>query len=197
MHRQKPEVLEFLELNNKNMGCCGSGSSKPQRQNKYSAAQAKNDISSPASGKGRSGVSKSSLITGLALVLIAGMAFGYVVKPSAPSEDYVSAIKSLNTDEQRASWIAVGDNLKAQLAMAGQYDCCIANPCNYCLYDEGQCACRQSILAGEHPCGECIGEILEGNGMTELKPYFAKAIAHKVGAQHEEHLQRIIDDMYQ
>jgi hypothetical protein len=142
-------------------------------------------------------IAKSNLILGLVLVLIAGMSMGYFIKPSAPARDHVSAIKSQTIDDQRSTWIEIGDSLKARLASQGEYDCCILQPCNYCLYDEGECGCRQDILAGRHPCGECIGEILEGNGLPKLKPYFAKAIAHKVGARHQAHLQEIIDGLYQ
>lgn len=153
--------------------------------------------------KRESNITKSSLILGLVLVLIAGMAFGYFIKPAAPSEDHLAMIKNKDIDEQREDWIAMADNIRGELATEGKYDCCLEKPCWYCIqktpgHGEGaECTCRQDILNGEHPCGECIGEILEGHGLAELKPYYAKAIAHKVGAEHESHLQEIIDDMYQ
>ncbi|MFV1917016.1 MAG: hypothetical protein ACC618_00800 [Patescibacteria group bacterium] len=156
-------------------------------------------INLPAAKKVKKGVSiaKTSLILGLSLVLIAGMALGYFIKPAAPSEDHLAMIENKDVAEQRGDWVALADNIRGELAKEGEYNCCIEEPCTYCLYDEGECQCRQDILDGEHPCGECIGEILEGKGLVELKPYFAKAIAHKVGSQHEGHLQEIIDDMYQ
>jgi len=147
-------------------------------------------------------ITKSSLILGLALVLIAGMAFGYFIKPSAPSEDHLAMIKKMGIDGQREAWIGIADNIRGKLAMEGKYDCCLEDPCWYCIqktpkHGEGaECTCRQDILNGENPCGECIGEILEGHGLAELKPYYAKAIAYKVGSQHEAHLQEIIDDIY-
>lgn len=147
-------------------------------------------------------ITKNSLILGIALVLIAGMAFGYFVKPTMPSGDHLARLKDKSIAEQRESWIAIADNIRGKLAEEGKYDCCLVKPCWYCIqktpgHGEGaECTCRQDILAGLHPCGECIGEILEGHGLIELKPYYAKAIAHKVGAEHEGHLQEIIDDMY-
>ncbi len=182
------------------MDCCSSGSQKEpksQHQAELSAGQAKNNSS--ANGKG---FAKNSLILGVALLLIAGMTFGYLIKPSAPSEDHLAMIKNKSIDQQREAWIEIADNIRGELAMQGEYDCCLENPCWYCIQktpghgEEATCECRQNILDGEHPCGECIGEILEGHGLTELEPYYAKAIAHKVGSQHETHLQEIIDSMY-
>lgn len=152
--------------------------------------------------KSETGVTRSGLIVGVVLVLIAGMAFGYVVKPSVPSGDHLAMMKNMSVAEQREDWITIADTIRGKLAMEGKYDCCLEKPCWYCIqktpeHGEGaECSCRQDILAGLHPCGECIGEILEGHGLPELKPYYAKAIAHKVGAQHEGHLQQIINDMY-
>lgn len=182
------------------MNCCGTGSqkeSKPQHQNEFGAGQAKNN--NLVNGRG---IAKSSLVLGLALVLIAGMSIGYFVKPSAPSEDHLAMITKQNVASQREAWISLADNIRGQMAREGMYNCCLVKPCWYCIYKDPKhgegaaCDCRNDILNGEHPCGECIGEILEGHGLAELKPYYAKAIAHKVGAQHEGHLQEIIDDMY-
>lgn len=147
-------------------------------------------------------MTKKNLILGLALILIAGMSFGYFIKPLAPSEDHLAMIKDKSITEQREDWMAIADNIRAELAKQGKYDCCLVKPCWYCIqktpgHGEGaECTCRQDILAGLHPCGECIGEILEGHGLVELKSYYAKAIAHKVGVEHEGHLQEIINDMY-
>ncbi len=191
------------------MNCCGSDSQKePKHQSpeeeqalhgagEFGAGQAKNNSSAD-----RRGIAKSSLVLGLALVLIAGMSVGYFIKPSAPSEDHLAMIKNKDVADQRTDFIALADNIKAEMAKQGKYNCCIEKPCTYCIkktpgHGEGAaCECMDNILKGEHPCGECIGEILEGHGEPELRPYFAKAIAHKVGEQHEAHLQEIIDDMY-
>lgn len=174
------------------MDCCGSGSKKPKQDN----------LSTPKETKKGTGIAKSSLILGLTLVLIAGLLIGYVIKPSAPSEDHLTMIKNKSIAEQREDWMAIADSIRGELAVHGEFDCCLVKPCWYCIqktpgHGEGaKCECRQNILDGEHPCGECIGEILEGHGLAELKPYYAKAIAHKVGSEHEVHLQEIINDMY-
>ncbi len=147
-------------------------------------------------------MTKTNLILGLVLIMIAGVFFGYFIKSSVSSEDYLAVIKNKSISEQRQDWMSIADNIRKKLAMKGKYDCCLVNPCWYCIqktpgHGEGaECSCRQDILAGRHPCGECIGEILEGHGLVELKPYYAKAIAHKVGIEHEAHLQEIINDMY-
>lgn len=135
---------------------------------------------------------KTNLILGLALLLVAGFLIGYAVKSPAPAQEAT-----------RENWMAMADEIRGKLAREGRYDCCLIKPCWYCIqktpgHGEGaDCACRQDILNGEHPCGECIGEILEGHGLPELKPYYAPAIAHKVGEQHLAHLESIINDMYQ
>lgn len=145
---------------------------------------------------------KSNLILGLALVLIAGMSIGYFIRPSVSFGGHLAMIKRKDAAGQREDFIALADNIKAEMAKQGKYNCCIEKPCTYCIektpeHGEGAaCECMGDILRGEHPCGECIGEILEGHGEPELKTYYAKAIAHKVGSQHEGHLQSIIDDMY-
>lgn len=147
-------------------------------------------------------IERSKLVLGVALIFVAGIFGGYLIKPSAPSEDHLRAIKSRSIPEQRGSWIAIADNIRGKLMVEGKYDCCLENPCWYCIqktpgHGEGaECRCRQDILNGVHPCGECIGEILEGHGLPELKPYYAKAIAEKVGVQHLKHLEEIIDTMY-
>lgn len=175
------------------MSCCGSGSSNPGP---------KNNLPPPQREKPGAGVTRSGLVLGLVLVLIAGVFFGYFIKPSAPPEDHLAMITKKSTAGQREDFIALANNIKAEMAKQGKYNCCIEKPCTYCIektpgHGEGAaCECMDDILAGRHPCGECIGEILEGKGEKELVPYFAKAIAHKVGAQHEAHLQEIIDDMY-
>lgn len=185
------------------MNCCQSDHNEPDQKNNLPVAK-KTSLENKfptEQAKNGAGLAKSSLVLGLALVLIAGLAFGYFIKPSS-SEDHLAMIKAMSIADQRTSWMSIADNVRGQLAMEGKYDCCLEAPCWYCIqktpgHGEGaECTCRQDILNGLHPCGECIGEILEGHGLAELKPYYAKAIAHKVGAQHEAHLQDIINDMY-
>jgi len=47
-----------------------------------------------------------------------------------------------------------------------------------------------------HPCGECIGEILEGHGNKYLLKYFAPAISEEVGQEHLLELEEIIAAKY-
>lgn len=152
------------------------------------------------------GEAKGKIWLGMAFVLAAGLLIGYFVHslqvPAIAPTEHTEAIKASSIDEQRAAWIDIADNIRAKLAAEGKYNCCIEKPCWYCIqktpgHGEGAtCECMKDILNGVHPCGECIGEILEGHGEPELAPYFAKAIAHKVGAQHTDHLKAIIADMY-
>lgn len=150
---------------------------------------------------------KGKLWMGMAFVLVAGLLIGFfghsvTTTPATVSAEHMEAIKAGSIDEQRVAWIDLADNIRGELALQGKYNCCLENPCWYCIqktpgHGEGAtCECMNDILNGEHPCGECIGEILEGHGEIELAPYFATAIAHKVGEQHTDHLKEIIADMY-
>lgn len=93
------------------------------------------------------------------------------------------------------------DGIKHLLA-EGRYKCCLEKPCSYCFSDpdhqkeELVCDCLVDIMNGEHPCGECIGEILEGHGNPLIAEYFATAIAEKVGEQHLDTLQKIVAEKY-
>ncbi len=151
---------------------------------------------------------KGKLWMGMAFVLAAGLLIGYFVHsfqvPAITPTEHVEAIKASNIDEQRGAWIDIADNIRGKLALEGKYNCCLEKPCWYCIqktpgHGEGAtCECMNDIMNGEHPCGECIGEILEGNGEKdpELVKRYATAIAHKVGIEHTDHLKTIIEDMY-
>ncbi|NOY35917.1 MAG: hypothetical protein GXP44_03335 [bacterium] len=93
------------------------------------------------------------------------------------------------------------DGIKDLLAQ-GRYKCCLDKPCSYCFADpehqdrELVCDCLEDIMNGKHPCGECIGEILEGNGNPLISEYFASSIAEKVGESHLQTLKQIIAEKY-
>lgn len=88
-------------------------------------------------------------------------------------------------------------NKKLELISKGEYKCCLETPCTYCLVKhEDSCDCLDDLMVGVHPCGECIGEILEGHGNPLLSEYFATAIAEKVGEQHIDTLKQIIYEKY-
>jgi|SRR3989344_6352858 len=87
-------------------------------------------------------------------------------------------------------------NYKDGLIKKGKYQCCLKDPCNYCLIKEGECDCLEEIVNGESPCGECIGEILEGNGNKYLRKYFAEAISEKIGGDYKDEIKIIISEKY-
>lgn len=107
-----------------------------------------------------------------------------------------------NMDGHRDDYLAYRNAMVGNMMEHGNYRCCLTNPCSYCIektpgHGEGAtCDCLADIVAGEHPCGECIGEILEGHGNSYLAEYFALAIAEEVGEQHIDTLREIISDKY-
>ncbi len=60
---------------------------------------------------------------------------------------------------------------------AGEYRCCLESPCSYCLLKYGNCDCLDEVINGEVPCGECLGEIMEGEGNKLLKDRFPGIIS--------------------
>ena len=107
--------------------------------------------------------------------------------------------------DENSMRLAIASEQKAaihQLIKEGKYRCCIENPCSYCFLnstpeeDGTVCDCLDEIINGEHPCGECMGEILEGNGNKYLSEYFPAAIADEVGGQYLDTLKNIINDKY-
>lgn len=107
---------------------------------------------------------------------------------------------SMTMDQKRAEFISMKEDIQGEMLQKGMYKCCLEKPCTYCIektpgHGEGaECNCLADLINGVHPCGECIGEILEGHGNPYLKEYFAPAIAEKTGEL--EAIQRIIDAKY-
>ena len=105
-------------------------------------------------------------------------------------------------DERRENFIAAKESIIQDLLPQGKYRCCLEEPCTSCIektpgHGEGAtCDCLSDVVNGVHPCGECIGQILEGHGNPYLAEYFAPAIAEKVGKQFEPVLQKIIAEKY-
>jgi len=86
----------------------------------------------------------------------------------------------------------------------GKYSCCLEKPCIYCINKSSKkhgagtsCECLDDIMNGRHPCGECIGEILEGHGNKYLAQYFASSISDEVGMKYLPYLKQIISDKYE
>jgi len=89
------------------------------------------------------------------------------------------------------------DDLFQELLSEGKYRCCLEKPCSYCLKEDGEgCDCLEDVMNGKHPCGECMGEILEGKGNRFIAKYFATAIADEVGEDHMSELKQIISEKY-
>ncbi len=88
------------------------------------------------------------------------------------------------------------------LLAEGRYKCCMKEPCFRCFSKSANhdkdlvCDCLVDVYNGKHPCGECIGEILEGEGNPLMAEYFATAIAEKFGVQHLVTLKQIITEKY-
>ena len=81
---------------------------------------------------------------------------------------------------------AISDHQRSEihkLTKEGKYRCCLNTPCTYCFVnssiknDNMICDCLDEVVSGEVPCGECVGEILEGNGNKYLTEYFPEIIS--------------------
>jgi hypothetical protein len=106
----------------------------------------------------------------------------------------------MSMDEKRESFISLKNDMIGEMISQGSYRCCLEKPCVYCIektpgHGEGAtCDCLNDVVNGKHPCGECIGEILEGHGNPYLKEYFAEAIAEETGQI--EAIEMIIEEKY-
>jgi len=105
-----------------------------------------------------------------------------------------------NMDAHRTAFLSYRDSMTDKMRDHGEYRCCLENSCTYCIgktpgHGEGAtCDCLADVVNGVHPCGECIGEILEGHGNKHLAQYYARAISEKVG--HSETIKQIISEKY-
>ncbi len=137
---------------------------------------------------------------------VVGVLIGPYMFHTTHDHDHHSAME-MNSNEMsvhayRDTHMAVSASIKGTLLAEGEYACCLEKPCTYCIaktpgHGEGaSCHCLDDVMNGVHPCGECIGEILEGHGNPFLAEYFATAIAEKVGLQHLDSLKAIISDIY-
>lgn len=142
----------------------------------------------------------------IAILIIIAFGFGIFV-PWHPMQmithnSDMEMVNMENMDDHRSTFIAQRDSMIEEMLEHGEYRCCLEKPCTYCIektpgHGEGaSCDCLADIVNGKHPCGECIGEILEGHGNPYLAEYFARAIAEEVGEQHIVTLREIIRDKY-
>jgi len=108
----------------------------------------------------------------------------------------------MDIDDQALAMEQHREYITSNLLASGRYTCCLTIPCSYCIaktpgHGEGAtCDCLEDIVNGQHPCGECIGEILEGHGNKYLSKYFAKSISEEVGEEYLSTLRDIIKDKY-
>lgn len=105
-------------------------------------------------------------------------------------------------DNKRLAFVEHKTEIIDELIHEGDYACCLTKPCTYCIektpgHGEGaKCNCLDDIVNGRHPCGECIGEIMEGHGNKYLSKYFAKSIAEEMGDEFEEVLKEMMEKKY-
>lgn len=108
----------------------------------------------------------------------------------------------MDTEESRVNFISLKESIQEGMRSQHKYKCCLEKPCAYCIEktpghgESAECDCLSDIMNGVHPCGECIGEILEGHGNKFLSKYFAKAIAEEVGEQHIGTIKEIVHEKY-
>ena len=135
----------------------------------------------------------------LALVLIGGVVFSTVF--FMPSSKMNHRAEKYSTEHNKEIIAEMDEGIKNLLA-EGRYKCCMLKPCSRCFSNpdhhdkELVCDCLVDIMNGKHPCGECLGEILEGNGNPLISEYFATAIAEKIGEDYLPALKSIIADKY-
>lgn len=104
-------------------------------------------------------------------------------------------------EKEREDFILLKNKIIGEQIPQGNYKCCLEKPCTYCIektpgHGEGAiCNCLEDVMNGKHPCGECIGEILEGHGNVFLAEYFAKAIAEETGEL--DAIKKIISEKYE
>lgn len=133
-------------------------------------------------------------ILGLLLVLVIGIFIGSII----PNIYHIE--HEMSIDEMRTNFISLKEDIQENMRYNEQYKCCLEKPCTYCIEktpehgEEAECSCLEDVVNGVHPCGECIGEILEGHGNKFLSKYFARAIAEKTG--HIDAIKQIIYEKY-
>jgi hypothetical protein len=148
--------------------------------------------------------SKKILWSGFGFAIVIGFiigSFGFL-GPSLFTKIDMQDMEHMTMDQKRNTFITLKDSIQQDLLPIHKYRCCLEKPCTYCIEktpghgEDASCDCLKDIIDGVHPCGECIGEILEGHGNPYLAEYFAKAIAEKVGEEHLMTLKQIIEDKY-
>lgn len=115
---------------------------------------------------------------------------------------FVSFGMSKTVDQKRTDFISLKNEIQEEMRGQEKYRCCLETACTYCIekdpkHGEGAaCDCLKDIVEGVHPCGECIGEIMEGHGSPFLSKYFARAIAEEMGEEHIDVLKQMMFEKY-
>lgn len=137
---------------------------------------------------------KKKLLSGVFI----GVVLGFFIFQLIPSMSFGHG----EMDDMRDEFISLKSSIQGGMRGQHMYRCCLEKPCAYCIektpgHGEGAaCDCLSDIVNGVHPCGECIGEILEGHGNLYLAEYFAVSIAEEVGEAHLDTLRQIIFEKY-
>ncbi len=142
------------------------------------------------------------------ILIVAVVIVAFVSGLLVPDESIIFGLYHLNMvsmenmGEHRADLLAHRDDMVKEMLNSGNYRCCLMKPCSYCIEKTpghglgATCDCLKDIVEGRHPCGECIGEILEGHGNKYLAEYFPAAIAEEIGVQYLDTLRQIISEKY-
>lgn len=138
------------------------------------------------------------------LSLIIGFSFGRFLLPYTYTDhmEHMEHHDMEHSNQERELFIDTKNEIIGRNITDEKYKCCLENPCTYCIEkspghgEEDACLCLEDVVNGKHPCGECIGEILEGHGNRFLAKYFAKAISEEVGEEYKDTLKEIIRDKY-
>ena len=146
-------------------------------------------------------ISFRSIIIILPIVLL-GFIFGRYWGVANMHDHHMQEHNHMSEMGDRDTFVEMKNHMIGEMIAGEDYKCCLEKPCMYCIekspgHGEGAtCKCLEDIMNGVHPCGECIGEILEGHGNRFIAKYFASAIAEEVGAEHLDTLKLIVANKY-
>ncbi len=139
-------------------------------------------------------------LIGIAISLLLGFAAGALFIPYMSSDN--DHFHEMTMEDKREEFISEKQAIFSELVAQGEYSCCLEKPCVYCIektpgHGEGaSCHCLSDVVEGRHPCGECIGEIMEGHGNPFLAKYFATAITEEMGESHLDELKQMMTEKY-
>ena len=143
---------------------------------------------------------RTKVIVFTSLALLAGLGGGALMMPHLISRE--DEFQKMNMEAKVKDFSSERQAIFAEMVAQGQYACCLEHPCAYCIEKTpghgvgAACQCLADVVEGRHPCGECMGEILEGHGNKYLAKYFATALADELGIQHKDELMQIISEKY-